>query len=108
MHHDAHPAVVPVEAEFQHRQAGLQRDLHAIVIREFEPVHRRELLFGEEHDGELLQAPFLVGRQAAQEGKVLLRAPPQGVVDPVTLEDSPAFPVAEPAHGASIQDASVQ
>src|SRR6185503_12637901 len=98
VHDDADPAVVPVEAECQYWQAGLQRDLDAVVLRQREPVHRRELLLREEHDRHFLQPPFLVGGQSAQKRQVLLCAPPQRAVDAVTLEDAFAFPVAEPAH----------
>jgi hypothetical protein len=77
MHHDADEAVVLVEPQFQHWQAGLQRDRERDAVADLEPARAAELLAVEKQARQAAQALPLLGRTRRTKGR---RAGPCSIV----------------------------
>src|SRR4029079_4867233 len=95
---DPDPAVVPLEAQLEHRQARLQRDREAIVLRKHGSPPRGELLLREKQQRHVLQAPGFGLCKSGEERQARAHAAPHALVERVLLEHALALPVAQPAH----------
>ena len=89
--HDADPSGVPVEAQMQDRQAGLQGDRQLDAGCQLQVLRAAPLLFGDELAGQLAQAGALIRRQVAEEGQAGLDFGPQrgGDFETIALASAP-------------------
>lgn len=67
--HDADPAAIGAQPEFQDGQAALGGDRDAHRVAQFEAAAGAEFLFGEEFLGEQFQPFLLVDRQDGEKGQ---------------------------------------
>src|SRR5438552_991129 len=104
VHHDADEAIVAIEPEPQHRQAGLRRDRHRDLVADLKALRAGELLACEKECGEFAQHRQVDRAAPREKGIARQRQLPQRVgdrpapQDPLVVQPAPA---AQPAveHG---------